>query len=501
MKNIYKASILISFSALLLSSGCSKLDINTDPNRPLVDKATPESLFPAAAISTAGRVGGDLSIIGGLWAQFWTQNNGSSQYVTLDTYDLQNSSAFINGPYYELMTGALSDYKLAIEKSVANEDWRYNLMNTVMKAYTYQVLVDLFDKVPYTEALQPEKFLQPKFDDGYTIYKALIAEIDAALAKDFRSTANAPEDAKIDLVFGERGNAAFITQMDNWERFANTLKLKMFLRMAYVKPAEAEAGIKAMVDADAEFLEVNAGVTAYENVPNRSNPFFEYNFRRLNTTDNLRSSVTLISWLESNNDPRARVYYGQDSPISAINQGDFFNAPNHPEYYDAVNPAISPTAPVWFITAAESYFMQAELFERYYGGDGAELMYNRAVTAAFAEAGLPQPKNLLEGAYKYPKAGNLEAKIKVIIVQKWASFFGSHALEAFFEQNRTGYPEISAVYSTEPGYKPGDLVYVPRGVTGAGNFPRRFLYPDYEKSRNSNTPAEVPIYTKVWWGK
>jgi hypothetical protein len=187
--------------------------------------------------------------------------------------------------------------------------------------------------------------------------------------------------------------------------------------------------------------------------------------------------------------------------VPTINQGDFWNQSNHPEYFDAVVPVIAPTAPVWFITKAESCFMQAEFLERYYGGSGAELKYNEGVTAAFTNLGLPGPTTLLAGPYKYPTTANLETKIEKIIVQKWASLFGSHALEAFFEQNRTGYPKISPVYSTEPGYQPGTLVYASRGVTGSGNFPRRLVYPDYEKSRNTNTPAEVPIYTKVWWGK
>ncbi|MEJ2904909.1 SusD/RagB family nutrient-binding outer membrane lipoprotein [Pedobacter panaciterrae] len=501
MKNLNKVIMVCSLAGLISSGGCSKLDINIDPNKPLLEKANPESLIPSGVISTAGRVGGDLAIVGGIWSQHWTQNNSSSQYISLDTYDVPNSSSFINSPYQELYSGALADYQLAIEKAVVAKDWRYNLMATVMRAYTYQVLVDLFDKVPYTEALKVGTFLQPKFDDGYTIYKSLIEGIDAALAKDFHNTPHLDTDSRIDLVFGDNGNASFEDQMENWERFANTLKLKMYLRMAYVKPTEAEAGIKAMYDGDAKFLTTNAGVAGYENVPNKSNPLFEYNFRRLNTTDNLKASATLVSWLEQNADPRAQVYFGVDSPVPTINQGDFWNQSSHPEYFDAVVPVIAPTAPVWFITKAESCFMQAEFLERYYGGSGAELKYNEGVTAAFTNLGLPGPTTLLAGPYKYPTTANLETKIEKIIVQKWASLFGSHALEAFFEQNRTGYPRISPVYSTEEDYQPGTLVYASRGVTGAGNFPRRLVYPEYEKSRNTNTPAEVPIYTKVWWGK
>jgi hypothetical protein len=494
MKRILINNKIIVVSILLLSLSCKKLDINDSPNNPPIENATPEALFPSAVMSSVGRINGDLSIIGGMWAQFWAQNNGSSQFRTVDSYNIQNSSNFINGPYTELYSGALTDYQLAITKSVAAQDWRFNLMSTVMKAYTYQVLVDLFDKVPYSEALQPTVILQPKFDDGYTIYTSLIAEIDAALAKDYRGTIHTDAQMRIDFIFGNHGDASFEDQMDNWEKFANTLKLKMYLRMVNAKPAEAEAGIKKLYADGAVFLDQGAGVGVFVNAPNKSNPFYEYNSRRLNTPDNLKASFTLTSWLQKNADPRGMAYFGQAYPIQSIHQGDYLSGNN-----SAVNPIVKATETAWLISEAESYFMQAEALERYFGGAGAEAKYNAAVNAAFGQVGLT-PGALLTTTYKYP-SGGLETKIEAIIVQKWASLFGSHALEAFFEQNRTGYPKTSTVYSKEAGYIPGQLVYVPNGVTGPGNFPRRFVFPENERSRNSNTPAQVPIDTKVWWGK
>jgi hypothetical protein len=501
MKMIFKNNRLVVFSFLLLSFGCKKtLDVNVSPNNPGIEAATVETLFPSAVMSTAGRVGGDLSIIGGLWSQYWTQNNNSSQFRTADAYDLAATSAFINGPYTELYAGALNDYKLGLSKAVAAEDWRYNLMNTVMSAYTYQVLVDLFDQVPYTEAFQPETILQPKFDDGYSVYLSLIANIDGALAKDFRAKAFSADQTKTDFVFGENGSADFEAEMDNWEKFANTLKLKMYLRMVNAKPAEAEAGIRALYAANAQFLDVSAQVDNFVDVPNSSNPFYEYNFRRLNTPDNLKASVTFTSWLNANKDPRAQAYFGVPNPVPSINQGDYLGGSTHPEYNSAVNVVVKATDPVPFISAAESYFMQAEALERYFGGTGAAAMYQSGVQAAFAQVGLQNAT--IPASYAYQTAGKtLEQRVEQIITQKWASLFGSHALEAFFEQNRTGYPRLSSVFSTDDSYVPGQIVYTPNGVTGAGNFPRRFVFPDNERSRNSNTPAQVPIFTKVWWGK
>ncbi|MDQ0636843.1 hypothetical protein QF042_000408 [Pedobacter sp. W3I1] len=498
MKNIIRKTQVLAFSTLLIVASCKKLDINQSPNNPPVESATVETLFPSAVISTVSRTGGDLSIIGGIWAQYWTQNNNSSQFRTVDSYDVQATSNFINGPYAELFSGALTDYQLGITKSVAAQDWRYNLMNTVMKAYTYQVLVDLFDKVPYSEALKAGANLQPKFDDGYTIYTSLIAEIDAALAKDYKTNPLTAAQIKTDFVFGKKGTSAAV--MASWEKFANTLKLKMYLRMVNAKPAEAQAGILKLYQDGAKFLDEDAKVDIFVDVPNKSNPFYEYNFRRLNTPDNLKASSTFTSWLNQNQDPRAEVYYGKPNPVPSINQGDYLGGSAHPEYNNAVNVVVNATDAVPLISLDEAYFMQAEARLRYFGGAGAEVLYSDGVETAFSKLGL-DGTTLLSTTYKYPGSADEKENLEAIIVQKWASLFGSHALEAFFEQNRTGYPKTTTLYSTEAGYTPGQLVYTPNGVTGAGNFPRRFVYPDFERSRNSNTPAQVPIYTKVWWAK
>ena len=74
----------------------------------------------------------------------------------------------------------------------------------------------------------------------------------------------------------------------------------------------------------------------------------------------------------------------------------------------------------------------------------------------------------------------------------------SHSLEAFFEHNRTGYPRYSAVYSNVAGYIPGQFVYPKNGVTN-GQFAKRLIFPDIERSKNPNTPPEEPVTKKVWW--
>ncbi|QNK62743.1 SusD/RagB family nutrient-binding outer membrane lipoprotein [Pedobacter sp. PAMC26386] len=489
-KTNLKYNTLILSAVLLLSFGCKKtLDVNTDPNNPLIESATPEVLFPSAVLSTAGRVGGELTILGGMWSQYFTQANSSNQYKSIDSYNLTKND--INGNYQELFAGALADYQLALSKAQTRSDWRYNLMATVMKAYTFEILVDLYDKVPYTEAFQGKANLQPKFDDGDKIYTALLGEIDAALAKDYRTIPLTAKQQKTDFLFNG--------DMELWTQFANTLKLKMYLRMINANPAAAQAGIAKLYQSGATFLSINAGIAKFDGTPDNSNPFYEYNIRRLNVATNIRASVTFSSWLVNNGDPRAITYFGTANP-TAIHQGDFSaSAIDQPTYANATVFSQKATDPVWFITTAESYFMQAEALERYFGGTGAKAMYDLGLAAAFKQSNQTLSPDLI-ATYAYP-TGTLESKVEAIITQKWASFPGSHDLEAFFEQQRTGYPKISAVYSTDANYVPGQLVYAKNGVTPGKQFPRRLVFPASSVDRNKNAPALVPITTKVWWAK
>jgi hypothetical protein len=181
-----------------------------------------------------------------------------------------------------------------------------------------------------------------------------------------------------------------------------------------------------------------------------------------------------------------------------VDQGNYLST--NPVYKTATTFVQQPTDPVQFFSTPESYFMQAEARERYFAGDGAKELYDAGVLASFAFWGLDGSDYIAAGGvYEYP-AGSFDEKLDAIITQKWASLPGSHALEGWFERNRTGFPKTSPVYSTDIAYKPGEFVVSATSVIGQ-NFPKRIVFPDNERSRNSNTPAQVPITTPVWWGE
>ena len=498
MKIINKGLIIavwFSFVALVNISCKKQLDINQNPSVPALNQGTPSIIFPAAVLASTGKIGGDLAIVGGIWSQFFTQSDLAQEYVDIESYNLPQTDQYVNNSYDILFSQGLQDYKFVINKAAATGDWNYYLLATVMNAYTTEVLVDLYDQIPYSQALQGSADLNPKFDSGYAVYTTLINNIDTALSENFSApTITAP--GVQDLVFG--GNMA------NWMAFANTLKLKMYLRMVNAYPSVASAGITALYNGNPSFLTVDASVTNFSTTPNRDNPMYEANIRTNNTSTNLKASTTFVSWLEANNDPRIVYFFGSANPTS-INQGDYANI--NAAYSAAPVFVESETDPVEFISAAESYFLQAEADVRFFGGLKADSLYDQGVLAAFNQEGLDGSSFIAPGgAYAYGaemEAGSVLDPIQQIIRQKWASCaYGCHGLESYFEQNRTGYPLRSAVYSNNPNYIPGQLVIGPNTSLPTGQYAKRLVFPYDETSRNTNAPKTiVPETTPVWWGK
>jgi len=514
MKRIFKYYILIVMSVLLLA-GCKKswLDVNTDPNNP--EKATLQLVFPSGVASVASVVGGQYAILGGIWSQYWTQSNSANQYKYIDSYQLLESS--FDNQFLRIYSEGLNDLETVIRQSKAQQDWRFYLMATTMQCYTFQVLADLYDQIPMTEALKgTDGILSPHYNTGQEVYDTLIARLDNALSKPLNAQ-TATDPGTSDFVFG--GDTSL------WKEFAYTLELKIYLRQMYARPDVAKAGLQKLYgDYQGDFLTEDAAMTQFIDEASQSNPLFEDNNRQLNVGTNLRASTTLLSFLQKNSDPRISSYYLQaNGAYKGLGQGDF-NAPS--TAVGGVDPSTVSVAnntakdPVQFISAAESYFLQAEAIA-YGNSKGLSLtdpngnsegdLYALGVEEAFIFAGLTaDDADAMTAAgepYVYPTGGTFEQQQEAIITQKWLSMPGSHALEMVFEHNRTGYPRTSNVYSMladhstlNPAYVPGQFVVPPTSVI-YNQYPQRLLFPDSERSRNPNTPVEVPITTKVWWNK
>lgn len=485
-KNIYnpKRLLLIALIGVVGMTGCKKfLDINQNPNNP--DSADPNLLLPTVEASVGQIVGNAFQVYGGMYAQYWTQSPNASQYRGIDQYRLTNTS--FDRPWLTIYRNGLINADLIIKNPGTSLEYTKGIAY-ILKAYTYQLATDAFGDVPLSQALQGNGFGSPKYDTQELVYDSIFNYIDKGKSL---LTINSNSPGAQDLVFG--GSPT------NWTAFANTLKLRAYLRLTKINPAKAEAGVKALYAAGATFLAADASIK-YSTVGGNQNPLFNETVA-LNT-QNLVASSTAVNAFTRNNDPRVNKFYDDVAGQTAksIVQGSFNSSgvaklvavPSSLVGGNLAN-GTSATAPVKLISAAESYFLQAEAVARGWASGDVVALVKSGVTASFVATGLSAGDattyftNAQDGQAAFDAASTVELKVKAIITQKYYAMCGFQGFEAWSEYRRTGYPNflITSVAST----------------LAAGKLPLRLLYPNSEATSNLNFPGNQTIDVPVWWGK
>ncbi len=496
-----QTSIKIILCMVIIFASCEDwLDINQDPNNP--DEANEELTLAAGISSVAYVYGGRYQVLGALWSQHWTQSLGATQYSGLDSYDI-SSSTYDNRQFGELYTGALKNFEYIRDLSRKNEKYNYYIMATVMQAYTFHILADLYDQIPFSEALKGEEgTITPAYENGQDIYDSLITRIDYALASDY-------ENDDLEDVGSE--DILFDGKIDRWVEFANTLKLKIYLRQLHTRPDIAREGIESLYnDPDIKFLTSSIAMSQFTNETGRRNPLYETDIVFLGNNPNLILSNTLLSFMNDKGDLE-RLDALFDFPENGgghkgLDQGNY-NDPDEPKGTNSASyskPYMSPFAPVYLMSASEAYFLQAEAIIRYgvKPYSDAKEMYENGIKNSFQRLGLLISEEFFGpgDVYEFPAEGSpLETFIESIIIQKWIALANIQSLETFFEHNRTHYPKVSDVPADNGDYVPGEFTISVNNVT-SGRFPKRLIFPESEYSGNpNNTPAKVEVYENVWW--
>jgi hypothetical protein len=500
----------ISFCLILLiPMSCQKwLDVNDDPNnRSEVDY---KFVLPSAISSVAYVMGGKYQLLGALWSQHWTQSLGASQYSGIDSYDI-NSSSFDDNQYGALYSGALKAQEYVKIESEKEQEWNYYLIANVMQAYTFQLLADLYDEIPFSEALKGDEGLTTAhFERGQDIYDSLIVRLDNALSKDLDKE-NLKNPKEQDILFGG--------DMDRWVQFANTLKLKIYLRQSEARPEVAKAGIEKLYkDKDkVNFLSTDVVMTDFQDAAGSRNPLYETEYVVLGRNPNLVLSFTLYSYLDSIGDyDRLNAMFKtpeKGGTHKSLIQGNY-NDPKEPSGTNSSSyskPIMSPLSPVYLMSFTESCFLQAESIIRYnvesYSKarekyeDGFKAAYFRLLYPKYTSDKVTSiaKANLIVEKYKFPSEGSpLESFIEIISMQKWVALAGIQSLETFFEHNRTHYPKNSTVTADGGNYVSGKFTVSVNNVT-SGKFPKRLIFPESEVTSNPYVPAKKPVWENIWW--
>lgn len=483
MKNIFKYINLL-IVILLLTSCDSFLDVNDDPNNPTV--VTADLVLPSAQKYTANLIYGTdagarrANTLGNMMMYNWSQADGFAWYP--DEFKYLVTSSFYQGIFNDSYTQALKQYQILTQLEGRYEN--YKAIGMIMKAYHFQLLVDFYGDVPYSEALLRKENATPKYDGAQAIYTDLLVQLTDAI--------NLIKNANNQIVPGS-DDIMFQGDMDEWIRFANTVKLRIAVRETNA------AAITAIYAEGSGFITgdvlVNPG---YLKDAGKQNPFWNLYGSDESGTVTLTSKATcatdfILGYLAGNSDPRINYLYERPStghlgvPQGLLDYDTPVADAFVPEKVSNIGPGLlkSEKMGACIFTLAESYFNQAEAALNQPSLGDAKSLYESGITASFAYLGTPGASAYYAQPFNNVNYTSSSNKLEAIITQKWIAVNGLTAEQSWFDYSRTGFP-----------------ANLPKSRQAtSSDRPVRLFYTAGELSANgANVPAQPNAFTaKIFW--
>lgn len=470
-----KYLILLSSVLIIGCASDEKYDsLNRDPNG--LSEASAEGLFVSSTKTLFDRMESTNvnSNIFRLLSQYWTETT----YIDEANYDLNTRNIPANH-FNIIYRDVLFDLKDAKSK-VSNPN--QIAMISVLEVYAWQVLVDTFGDVPYSEALQLNANPTPKYDDAKTIYQDLITRINAAIAG--FSTSTAAGFTSADKIYGG--------DISKWLKFANSLKLKLAMRIADVTSLAAlsQSTAQSAVDpSNGGVITSNAdnATLAYEANATNANPLW-FDLVQSGRSDFVIAN-TVADYMNTLVDPR-RPFYFDDNLGAGVYTGGPYGDNNAFSSYTHIGDIMhTQDFRGVLMDASEVHFMLAEAAERGYSvGGTTESHYNAGITACMEDWGVASADittYLANPAVAYTTAtGTWKQKIGF---QYWLAMY-NRGFEGWYVYRKFDAPTMNVAASS--------------GLP----VPVRFTYPLSEQTLNgSNYEAAAAaiggdlMTTKLFW--
>jgi hypothetical protein len=411
-----------------------------------------------------------------LYVQYWAK----IQYTDPDRYLPPATS--IQTVWNNFYAQGVQDFTTLAQLGDTLHNPNYKAVALIMRSWIFQVLTDLYGDVPYTQTANIEKYLTPEYNEQRDVYLGILAELKTAAGL---------------ITVGSNpisGDILYNGDMLKWKKFANSLRLRIALRivdqefdLAKAVFDEIGADNSALIADNTENAQLN-----YLASPNQ-NPVG----RNRETRNDYRISKSVVDKLNALNDPRLNIYAAlprDTNRVVGVTNGlptDSASRLGFNKTSDVGAVFTATTAPAVLFNYAELLFIKAEAVQRglLTGGDAA-VLYTQAVTASLKQYGVSDAAvatYLLQPAVIYNPANYKQS----IGDQKWLALFGD-GLEGFAEWRRLDYPQLPPAYA---------------GTLG-GLVPLRLTYPSAEQALNAtNYKAAVAhqgadqLITRLWFDK
>ncbi|RYE20518.1 MAG: SusD/RagB family nutrient-binding outer membrane lipoprotein, partial [Sphingobacteriaceae bacterium] len=388
--------------------------------------------------------------------------------------------------------------------------------------------------VPYTEALGGSTILTPKYDSAPVIYQDLVTQLNTAIANITKGQAASATTTKV----LSSADPMFAGDMNRWKRFANSLKLRLLVKMAGVASLSSFttpqfAAFDNTIGIIVEDATVNPG---YLKQAGRLAPIYsslaanETNTRTATSVLPTRYVYAYYNGGKIQDAGRGAVVYrlypntatnqlGQETLAStvvppagstAFYTGTDFDTPG-------LGAVKGPSQSQVIMLMAEARFVRAEAIARGYITGNAQTDFEAGIVASFrylyknqtdvVDASKTTALTTALEDYKtnnpttylvnYNLATTFDQRLEAIITQKYIAFNLINMDEAFAEYRRTGYP-FSSTSTADPIRS---FASIQSRSTSPDKLINRLPYPQSEYNVNSaNVPQNVDIFTaKVFW--
>ena len=515
-----KGVFVVALSGLMLGSCTSGFEgFNTDPDsaqdidqKTLITTMEMDAVIPcsdegANAYQRACNLMGDS--YSGYMAAISSFDNGG---VNTTTYAL-DATDYNNVPFSVAFTDVMAAWltlRYAYEAEQISEDTF--AIAEVIKVFALQRATDIYGPLPVTHFGETEN----PYDSQETVYMSIFEDLNAAIEVLKEYATNSPDATPLSSV-----DIIYQGSYPKWLRLANSLKLRMAMRLSYVAPALAEQYVREALAEDAGgVIESNADNAQ---IPTQNNPFrvvmYDYN------GGDSRVSADITSYMNGYKDPRRAKYFTESTFTGGIQNGYIglrsgISIPTQSLLYS--NMVVDYTTPLMWMNAAEVAFLKAEAALRgWYGSTAdARTCYEEGVRLSFEQWGVsadydayiadatslpasyvdPLGKESNTGetssvTIKWDERGNFETNLEQIITQKWLAIY-PEGFEAWCEFRRTGYPLLMPATNNRSG-----------GVIPQGGYANRMPYPVEEYQENNEHINEAitllggpdNMATRLWW--
>lgn len=417
-------------------------------------------------------------------------------------------SNWINSPFNDVFEKVYGGWTQVKEQT--NSQGPLFAWAQIIRVTAMQRITDMYGPMPYSKVGTGS--LGSAYDSQEDVYKNMFADLDAAIAELTTFVAENPDYNAM-----EKFDKVYSGNFTKWIKYANSLKLRMALRIVYADPTLAKQKAE-------EAVSHSIGVIT-DNNDNTQNAFPQNPIWTMTTAwGDSRACADIITYMNGYNDPRLSQYFTKSQveggpEYHGLRTGIAISGKDWADRYSSTT--YSQTAPTLWLPAAEVAFLKAEGALRGWAmGGTAKDLYEEGVRLSFSqwmasgadaylEDATSQPADYADPdselalkamstiTIKWDEADPFETKLERLITQKWIAMYPL-GQEAWSEQRRTGYPHFFPVKvnsNTDPNLKTRLASRIP--------FP-----PDELNNNKPNYDEAVKLLggednysTKLWWDK